>query len=653
MTRIPSRLAAAVLLLPLAPGGAAAQEARDTFDLSELVVTATRLPMPARAVPTPVTVLDGDALRARGISRVADALATVPGLTLVETGSWGGRASLFVRGGESDYVQVLLDGVPLNAPGGAVDLSGLTLDNIARIEVVRGPASVLYGSDAVTGVVQLFTKEGRGPLRLDASARAGSLGTTDWDAAASGGGERVSWSLSGGRFDTDGAYAFNNDYRNDVVSGSVTARPDAATRASLSVRWSDARFHYPTDGAGALVDRNAHQATEEGTLSLELERMLGSRVRLTARAGGHRADGAILDLPDDGDDADLLRVDADVRRLTADLQGDLYVGPATAVSLGLSAVRHSEESATYAESAFGPYESAFDERRATRGVYAQVVTSALPRLSLTAGTRLEDSEAFGGHATWRGGVSVDAGRGVRLRGVYGTAFKEPTMLENFGAGGVRGNPDLEPEESRSREVGADAVVGALKLGATWFDQRFTNLIDFTFEPPSPEDPQYFNVAGATSRGLELSAEGTLGRRLTAAASYTWLDTEVTDPGFDTGADALFAPGDRLLRRPRHAASARLAWSGGRWGGYGVRARWMGERADQDFSGWPPARVTLAAFTLLDAWADVPLIPGEGLRPSLAATLRVENVLDEAYEDPANFPGRGRVVLLGARMGLGF
>ncbi|HUH13039.1 MAG TPA: TonB-dependent receptor [Longimicrobiales bacterium] len=648
-----ARLAAASVLLILVPAAAAAQEARDTFDLAELVVTANRLPMPERAVPAPVTVLDGDALRARGITRVADALGTIPGLSLVETGSWGGRTSLFLRGGESDYVQVLLDGVPLNAPGGALDLSTLTLDNIARIEVVRGPASVLYGSDAVTGVIQLFTKDGRGPTRLRASARAGSLGTTDWDLAASGGAERISWSLAGGRFDTDGAYAFNNDFRDDVVSGRLTARPDAVTRLSLSGRWNDARFHYPTDGAGALVDRNARQDTEQGTLSLELEHMLGGRVRLTARAGGHQARGLILDRPDDAEDPDLLRVDSEVRRLTADLQGDLYFGPATALSLGLSGVRHSEQSATYAESAFGPYESAFDQDRGTRGVYAQVVTGALPRTTLTAGTRLEDSDAFGAHATWRGGVSLDAGRGVRLRGVYGTAFKEPTMLENFGVGGVRGNPDLDPEESRSWEVGADASRGPLTLGATWFDQRFTNLIDFTFEPPSPEDPQYFNVAGATSRGLELSGEAAIMAGVTASASYTWLGTEVTDPGFDSGEDALFAPGDRLLRRPTHAAGARLGWDAGRWGGYGVAARWTGERVDQDFAGWPPARVTLESYTLLDAWADVPLLRGEGARPTLAATLRIENILDEAYQDPANFPGRGRVVLVGARAGLGF
>ncbi|HVO36425.1 MAG TPA: TonB-dependent receptor plug domain-containing protein, partial [Gemmatimonadales bacterium] len=134
-----------------------AQEPRDTVQLPELVVTATRLPLPLASTTAAVTVISGDQLRAHGIATVADALRTVNASAVVETGPLGSATSLFLRGGESNMVLVLLDGVPLNAPGGAVDLANLTTDDVERIEIVRGPASVLYGSDAVAGVVQIFT----------------------------------------------------------------------------------------------------------------------------------------------------------------------------------------------------------------------------------------------------------------------------------------------------------------------------------------------------------------------------------------------------------------------------------------------------------------------------------------------------------------
>src|SRR5260370_843933 len=140
----------------------AVQQPQDTVVLKPVVVTATRVPVSADLVTSAVTVLRGADLAAQGIRTVADALESVPGVHIVETGSFGGQTSLFMRGGESDYVKVLLDGVPLNQAGGGIDLAHLTTDNIDRIEIVPGPVSVLYGTDAVTGVVQGFTPTGPG-----------------------------------------------------------------------------------------------------------------------------------------------------------------------------------------------------------------------------------------------------------------------------------------------------------------------------------------------------------------------------------------------------------------------------------------------------------------------------------------------------------
>src|SRR5947209_2253333 len=204
-----SRALRAVALLIL-PATLAGQEPTDTVVLNPVVVTATRIPTPADGVPVAVTVIRGTELRERGILTVAEALRGVPAASVVTTNSFGSQTSLFVRGGQSNYVKVLIDGIPQNVPGGAYDFANLTTDNIERIEVVRGPASVLYGSDAVAGVVQIFTRQGNGAPRADASVRGGTYGTLVWNAEMSGSNAAASYSFSVSRFTDNGIYAFDN-----------------------------------------------------------------------------------------------------------------------------------------------------------------------------------------------------------------------------------------------------------------------------------------------------------------------------------------------------------------------------------------------------------------------------------------------------------
>ena len=215
------------------PLGVAAQEASDTVSLPEIVVTATRYPVAPDSVAATVTVLRGEDLRAQGIRFVSDALRQVPGAQVVRGGSYGSTTSLFVRGGESDYVKVLVDGVPVNQPGGSFDFSSLTTDNVERIEVLRGPGSVLYGSDAIAGIVQIVTREGRGPIEASGTAEGGTFGTAEWQVAALGGQERLGWSASVSRLTTDGIYDFNNSYRNTVGSARVRVSPGERTNLAF------------------------------------------------------------------------------------------------------------------------------------------------------------------------------------------------------------------------------------------------------------------------------------------------------------------------------------------------------------------------------------------------------------------------------------
>ena len=283
----------ALLMLTLS-----AQQPQDTVALKPIVVTATRVPVAADLVVSAVTVLRGADLVAQGIRTVAQALETVPGAHIAETGSFGGQTSLFMRGGESDYTKVLLDGVPLNQAGGAIDLAHLTIDNVDRIEIVRGPVSVLYGTDAVTGLVQVFTRTGQGAARLAADLRAGTYGSTQGALDITGGTRTIGYSAQVSRFSSDGLYPYNNKYRNSVVSAGIRMAPDPRTDASLTYRYGDDVYHFPTDGTGAPVDSNQRAAERGPLLSLSAIRVLGRHLDARITAGVKEARLFYNDEPD-------------------------------------------------------------------------------------------------------------------------------------------------------------------------------------------------------------------------------------------------------------------------------------------------------------------------------------------------------------------
>lgn len=654
-------LAAAVALAcGLLPAEAAAQAGDvppdSAVELGELIVTAHRLPLPRDAVTGTATVLSREEIERSGARDVGELLRQVPGVSVVRSGSWGQPVSLFVRGGESDHVKVLVDGVPVNRPGGAVDLSTLTTDNVERIEVVRGPASVLYGSDAVSGVVQVFTRDGGGPVRLEAGARGGTHGSRSWDVAARGGGEAASWSLSLSRFATEGLRAFNNDFDNTVASARVRATPDDRTRASVSVRYTDHAAHTPTDGAGRAVDENQLAFGDELVVGAEVGRFLTERLEATVQLRLDEVESGFDDAPDGPADtlgAFAFRSRADISRRSADARLDLHLSPRTVLTAGAEVEEQSERSSNESRSALGTTRGSLEVDRTDRAGYVQAVTRLGDRLSLTGGARLDDHDAFGVHGTYRLGASYRLPEGTRVRASWGTAFKEPTFLENHATGFVTGNPDLEPETSRSWEVGLERAFPAagLSLRATWFDQSYGELIQFTAAPPSPGDPNFFNVAEAEARGLELSAELRPIDVLAATASWGWTHTEVVDAGFQSGPDAAFVSGDRLLRRPTHTASLTVDAALPGVGSLRTRAVWTGSRDDRDFSTFPAERVELDPYLRLDLSARAEPLGGRGglaVRP----TLRVENLLDARYQEVLNFPAPGRTILAGAELTLG-
>lgn len=637
--------AAAGLALASTPPTALAQDR--PYLLDGLVVTASPTPRAVGDVARFVTVLEGSELRARGHSLLSEALRDVPGVSVVRGGSFGAVTSVFMRGGESDFVQVLVDGVQVNSPGGSFDFAGLTLDNVERVEVVRGPASSLYGSDAVAGVIHVITRTGRGAPEGSLSLRGGSFGAREASVGLTGGDGSVGWSLGLFHLRTDGILPVNNGFENSVVTGSVRLAPDTDTRATLSLRLGDREYRFPTDGTGAIVDENAFTFGDEVSADLSASRRVARGLEVEGSVSLARTGSGTDDQPDGVADTSgyygFTSLDQ-VRRATADLRAHLSRG-GFVTTLGVEVEDQEQRSFSESLSEWGPTPGRSEYQRWNRAAYAHV-TGVDGSRSLAVGGRLEDNERFGSTATWNAEVGWQSHAALRLRAAAGVAMKEPTFFENFAQGWVRGNPDLAPERTRSVEAGLEGTLagGRAVVRGTFFHQRFRDLIQYVAAPSVPGEPNFANVAAASSRGVEAGSDLRVGP-VHAAIDWTWLDTEVLEGGVDDGSDADFAEGWRLLRRPTHTVqmNASMAVAGGT---VSAHARVVGERDDRDYSTWPARRVALPRYTTLGLGAEVPV--GRGIRLSV----RAENLLDATYEEVVGFPAPGRAFSAGARVTFG-
>lgn len=645
-------LAAAFALLAFARSRAAAQSPADTTRLGDLVVTATQVPTRQDSLPAATTVIHGDDLRARGVALVLDALREVPGLAVVQAGSSGAQTSIFLRGGESDYVKVLLDGIPLNVPGGSINLANLTTADLDRIEIVRGPASVLYGADAMSGVIQLFTRGAAGGGHVDLEAGGATYSSSNLVAHADASGHGWFLSGTGSRLATDGTYAFNSGYRN--LAGSLQAGLDHGTngRAALTIRYGDATAHFPTDGNGVPFDHN--QFTTEKSLAAGLDAWWPAGTDGTVHLSGFASrlnEGFTnrSDTPADTSGFDFVEDRSGVTwRRGIDLRLDRRRGGGT-VSLGAGLEHETDDDHDVGESNFGAGiasdTSVLNAARTTRDLYLQVLSDPGARVSTQFGARLDDNSAFGKFATWRAAATLHLNDQARVWASAGTAFKAPTFSELFAASAYEvGNPALRPERTTSSEAGVETQTAdrRLTVGATAFWQQFHDLIQYV--SGAPGDPTYVNLGGASARGVEATARALLSSRLSLQAHWTWLHTEVTDTG--SASSVSFQQGATLIRRPASSGGATVAYRGN-----GVTAAatvfHSGSRDDVDFSGFPANRVILPAYTTVDLALTAP-IHRQGVRsPGVTLTLRGENLFDATYQQVFGFPGRGRTLFAGA------
>jgi outer membrane cobalamin receptor len=646
--------------------------------LSEsLVVSAAQVDLPLSQAAASVTIVSGAEIEARQLRTIGDALRNVPGLEVAQNGALGSLTSFFTRGGDSDYTLVLVDGMRANAFGGGIDLSQVPLVDVERVEIVRGPQSAVFGSDAIGGVVQIVTNRCGFRLqpdnrcdRLDVSMEGGSLGSVRARAAGAGARAAFSWTVNAEHAQTDGfrgtapatgERVSNDDGRVQHAGGGLGWKHTAGAEVRGQAQFSFTERGFPGAfgsnpiGAYTAVDRVSRGETNRRQFGLQWMQPWGgasSRVRQRTEAGLTDLDGDFL--------SPFGASESDSRRVAFRTQADASLSTALGVSAGIELLRESAGSTFIT----GVTSDPIPVKRLVSGYFGEVRYAPSARLSLAGGLRLEQvrraaiegspSEfsprpAFAEESIMSANPRVavayllQGGGGVstRLRASAGTGIRPPDAFEIA----FTDNPALKPERSRSVDGGVQQTFGngRAAMDATAFFNEYDDLI-VTVGRSFRDASRYRsdNISNARSRGVELSGGLRPLASLDLRASYTWLDTEILAVDNSTEAPAPYRVGEQLIRRPRHRGSLRALFTGSRVTAF-VDLEIRGHVRDIE----PTFGASGGVFTA-DGYSVLDL--GGAFRVSRLLELfaRVENVGDHAYEEAFGFPTPGRLFMAGVR-----
>ena len=591
---------------------APALAADDATPLDEVVVTATRIPAIVEDTPG-ASVIDAKTMEQRGAVFASDILSDVPGLSVTRSGAFGGVAQVRMRGATPGKTLVLVDGAPVNDASevnGAYDFSGFELGDIDRIEVLSGPQSSLWGSDAIGGVIAFTTKEIDG---LHAEVEAGSYDTVRGRLAA--GVANETWALGAyvSHFDTDGISAADEADGNPEADGFTNTTLGLKGRYAVSdtvkfdgsARWS--RSEADLDGfpapTYALADTDDSQESEQWSGF--------GRVSLTALGLNHQFSVSASDIQRDtfSDYPSTYEANRQAYRWQAD-------GATGAVTYAVGAEREETE---------GSVSTDANEDLGTTSIFATGRYAVTEAFSVTGGLRFDDTDDFGSKTTGRISAAYDLAGGFILSGAYGTGFKAPSISQavcDFCYSSVP-VPTLKPETADSVEIalGWASADGRFDGRATLYRLNIEDQITY-FTDPASFDSYYINIARTRSDGVELEGRALLGAGFDLTLAYAWTDAEDRS----TGA--------RLLRVPEHAGSATLGWSGDRLSGaLTVRAE-----GDQDDSGGVRGSFVTANLNAVYQ-----------LTAQVALTVRVENLADERYQQVLGYGEPGRSAYVGVRL----
>lgn len=598
--------------------------------------------VPADRVGSSVTVVTGDQIRAQQVQNAADVLRSLPGVTVNRSGSRAGLTEVRIRGAESNHTLVLIDGVEVNNPvAGSFDFSDLLADDIESIEVIRGPQSGLFGSNALGGVVNVVTRSGRGPLTLSIGAEGGSFETRGVSARASAGNENAWFSLSNQFQRSDG---FNiapvgredDPFRINQLSFRAGARLLPGLTVDFSVR--NARKDASRDGFDGPVGSLATAFDDKSTYTTNLW-VAGGQARwdmldgrLTHLLKVSRVTNALVDI----DTTNFFRSD---NRSEADKLG--YV---LAYRFATGPIRHTVTGMIETDrQSFLPlsdFADGLEKSRRQIGTAAEYQADIADRLLLSGNVRRDDNDTFEDFTTWRATASLRLPEvGLRPHASVGTGVRLPTMFEQYGFFGTFvPNPNIKPEESFGWDAGVEFTVIANRatIDVTYFDLDITNKID-----ENTAFTSIVNVPGTSRRdGIEVAGRWLATPMLSFGASYTYLNATKPD-GTDED------------RRPHHAGRFDVDYRFNQGlGRINVAAIYNGEMADRGL------RVTGRSFgfpqfaaepLMLDDYWLVSVAASYKVMPGVEIYGRVENALDWKYEEQEGYNTPGIAAYAGVKL----
>ncbi|WP_426029531.1 TonB-dependent receptor plug domain-containing protein [Caulobacter sp. DWP3-1-3b2] len=624
--------------------------AADTIDatneVDQIVVTAGRAADKLSEVPVSMTIIDAEHLRSHQAVVISDLLSRTPGVTVTRNGGVGGSTQVRIRGAESDQTAVLIDGVKLNDPsstGGGYDFATQLAGNLSRIEVLRGPQSTLWGSQAIGGVVNMITETPKGALSTSVALEGGSRATAYGRVGVGAGGDWGGWRLAAGSYTTAGISNFNetrggkekDGYHNASISGRLDL--NVTSDLALDARASYAAGRNEYDGSSPAPPYALGDSAEYGRTK-ELVSYLGGRLSSFGGALNSRLGFSYTQTDRDNYDptySPSKTFDAKGTDGTLQYQGTWTINPIWRAVVGAETER------SWFRSISPQYDTVAD-RHATGmdSVYGQVQAKPIAGLTLTGGVRHDDHDTFGGATTYQAGAAYSLNAGatvVRLN--YGEGFKAPSLYQLFSPYGpdainrlkIIQVADLMPEEAKSWDLAIEHTLleGRLRGSITYFDRDTTNQIDFLSNYDLPTYGYYANTAKTRAKGVELDGAYEINTMVTVSANYTNMDATNRSPGANYGKD--------LARRAGETGSGDVTVNlpGGLNGG--VTMQYVGHSFDNASNSR-----RLKSYVLTDVRLAYPI------NDTFEVYGRVENLFDQQYETLYRYGTLGRGAFAGVR-----
>ena len=627
---------------------------------NKVLVTAQGEPIPTQQSTAPNSITGREEIEQRQSVFLPELLTFAPGVTFARNGTNGGNASLFLDGGNSGFTKVLVDGTPINPAGGAVDFSVLTTDNLEKVEIVRGAESAIYGTDAVSGVIQLFSQ--RGSTRVPAFSifsEGGSYSTGRGGVQASGVLGSFDYSGSASFFQTAGEYP-NSDYINRAYMGNFGYAFSGSNQLRLSVRNNSGSAGIP--GEIGFTPPSLYQRYNQDLFSANLRwdfatgthwqsELMGAESYTAQHSFNPQQSYYATDpnayCPQSSPGAVATPEFCDYVYDDTYQYNRASFNAQTTYTLRILAVTAGYQYEV--ENGSLSYLAEPHVRRNNQGGYLDFRYLPVAKLSLDLGVRAEDNANFGTRVVPRVGASylLHTSQGffgdTRLQAFYGEGIKEPRFDQTYGTDLCDpGNPNLKPESSKNWSGGFDQKLenNRIKLSANYFYYRFYNIISFGEAPSTPACPflyTYFNTDLAFSRGTNVSAEARATNWLLIAGNYMYDDTRVVKS--PNASDPAEIPGNRLLRRPLNSGSVTFTIVYKRFNAV-FAGYFAGVRTDSDFLG--------LGYTHNPGYARFDFSTNYDCYRGLNVYARVTNLLDEQYQEVLGYPAQGRAVVIGLR-----